>query len=236
MARVGIIGALAAEVDHLIAHLEGATRTVYAGRTFVTGRLSGQEAVVVQSGIGKVAAAITAQLLIDRFGVDALINTGMAGGLDRRLAIKDVVVSTGALQHDFDLTAFGHTRGYLYGPQDSVPTLFAADQSLVERAVAAARAVLPAGSKVLCGTVASGDIFVADDALKAAIRDTFGAAATEMEGAAIAQTAAENGVPFVLLRTISDLAEQHAYADFSEMEAYAGELAGAITSALLAHT
>ena len=234
MQRIGIIGAMDSEVDNLIARLESATTTEYAGRRFVSGRLSGQDVVVVKSGIGKVAAAITAQMLVDRFEVSVLLNTGMAGGLDRRLAVKDLVVATGALQHDFDLTAFGHVRGFLTGDDDQKPTIFSCDTDLVERAVKVAESVLPAGSKAITGTVASGDIFVDDTALKVTLRDGFGAAAAEMEGAAIAQTAVANGIPFVILRTISDLAEQKAFVSFDEMERYAGQLAGDITTALLA--
>ncbi len=234
MQPIGIIGAMDSEVNNLITRMENTATVTYAGRRFVTGQLAGKDAVVVQSGIGKVAAAITAQMLIDRFQVCALLNTGMAGGLDPRLAVKDLVVGTAALQHDFDLTAFGHVRGFLYGEDDQTPTLFAADLTLVEKALAAAAAELPAGSKAITGTIASGDVFVDDSVLKAALRDDFGAAAAEMEGAAIAQTAAANGIPFVILRTISDLAEHDASVSFDELERYAGQLAGDITAALLA--
>lgn len=234
MSRIGIIGAMDSEVTNLITRMEDTTEQTVAGRRFVCGRLAGKPVVVVQSGIGKVAAAITAQLLIDRFEVDTLLNTGMAGGLDPRLEVKDLVVATAALQHDFDLTAFGHTKGFLYGEDDTRPTLFAADTSLAEKAIAAAATVLPAGSKAITGIVASGDIFVNDSALKATLRDDFGAAAAEMEGAAIAQTAVANGIPFAILRTISDLAEKEANVSFDEMERYAGQLAGDITVALLA--
>ena len=233
--RMGIIGAMESEVANLIARMENVTYREKAGRRFAVGTLSGKEAVVVQSGIGKVAAAITAQILIDEFAVDALLNTGMAGGLDARLAVKDLVIATAALQHDFDITAFGHARGYLYGEDDTKPTLFAADEALRAKAKEAAEAVLPAGSKAIDGIVASGDIFVDDSALKAQLRDGFGAAAAEMEGAAIAQAAVANGVPFVILRTISDLAEHQANVSFDELEQYAGKLAGDITVALLAN-
>ena len=233
--RMGIIGAMESEVANLIARMENVTYREKAGRRFAVGTLSGKEAVVVQSGIGKVAAAITAQILIDEFAVDALLNTGMAGGLDARLAVKDLVIATAALQHDFDITAFGHARGYLYGEDDTKPTLFAADEALRAKAKAAAEAVLPAGSKAIDGIVASGDIVVDDSALKAQLRDGFGAAAAEMEGAAIAQAAVANGVPFVILRTISDLAEHQANVSFDELEKYAGKLAGDITVALLAN-
>lgn len=234
MTPIGIIGAMDSEVDNLIKRMADTAVTEYAGRRFVTGTLASKNVVVVQSGIGKVAAAITAQMLIDRFGVCALLNTGMAGGLNPRLAVKDLVIGMGALQHDFDLTAFGHVRGYIGGGgDDTKPTLFAADKTLAEKALAAAKQVLPEGNKSLLGIIASGDIFVDDSALKASLRDDFGADAAEMEGAAIAQTAVANGVPFLILRTISDLAEHDASVSFDELERYAGQLAGDITTALL---
>ena len=232
--RMGIIGAMESEVQNLITRMEGVSYREKAGRRFAVGQLAGKEVVVVQSGIGKVAAAITAQILVDEFGVDALLNTGMAGGLDSRLAVKDLVIATAALQHDFDITAFGHARGFMYGEDDQKPTLFVADADLCEKARAAAEAVLPAGSKAIDGIVASGDIFVDDSALKAQLRDGFGAAAAEMEGAAIAQAAVANDVPFVIIRTISDLAEHQANVSFDELEQYVGKLAGDITVALLA--
>lgn len=232
--KMGIIGAMESEVHNLIARMETVTYRDKAGRRFAVGTLGGKEVVVVQSGIGKVAAAITAQMLIDEFAVDGLLNTGMAGGLDPRLAVKDLVIATAALQHDFDITAFGHARGFMYGEDDTKPTLFLADETLCEKTRMAAAKVLPAGSKAIDGIVASGDIFVDDSVLKAELRDDFGAAAAEMEGAAIAQTAVANGVPFVILRTISDLAEHQANVSFDELEQYAGTLAGDITVALLA--
>ena len=233
MQIIGIIGAMPSEVEGLTARLTDAAVTEYAGRRFVCGRLGGRTAVVVQSGIGKVNAAVTAQLLIDRFAPDALLNTGMAGGLDPRLAVKDLVIGAEAVQHDFDLTAFGHTRGYIEGENDQTPTVFCGDPQLIAAAEAVAARVLPAGSQALTGRIASGDIFVDDSALKQQIRTRFGAAAAEMEGAAIAQTAAANGVPFLILRTISDLAEQQARISFDELERYAGQLAGDMTAALL---
>ncbi len=236
MAIYGIIGAMDSEVDNLKARLNDAAVHSVAGRDFTVGTLGGESVVVVKSGIGKVAAAVTAQILIDKFGVNALINTGMAGGLDARLAVKDLVVGTAAVQHDFDLTAFGHARGFMFGEDDTKPTPFVADAALVERALSAAATVLPPQSKAITGIIASGDIFVDDSALKRQIVTQTDAAAAEMEGAAIAQAAAANGVPFVILRVISDLAEHEANVSFDELEAYAGKLAGDITVAMLAES
>ena len=122
----------------------------------------------------------------------------------------------------------------MYGDDDQKPTLFTADANLCHKARIAAAQVLPEGSKAIDGIVASGDIFVDDSALKVQLRDGFGAAAAEMEGAAIAQAAVANSVPFVILRTISDLAEHQANVSFDELEQYVGKLAGDITVALLA--
>lgn len=233
MKTIGIIGAMASEVEGLVARLDSPTVTRLAGRRFYQGGLGGRTAIVVESGIGKVNAAVTAQLLIDRFSPDALLNTGMAGGLDPRLQVKDLVIGTEAVHHDFDLTSFGHVPGYITGPDDQKPTLFSADPALIAAAERAAARVLPAGQKALRGRIASGDIFVDNSALKARIRRLFDAAAAEMEGAAIAQTAAANGVPFLILRTISDLAEHQANISFDELERYVGQLAGDISAALL---
>ncbi len=235
MKMLGIIGAMASEVDNIVARMTAVTERRVAGRVFYTGRLANAPVTVVQSGIGKVAAAITAQMLMDLFRVDALLNTGMGGGLDSRLRVKDLVIGADAVQHDYDLTAFGHAPGYITGEDDQQPTAFAADPAMVAAAEMAARQVLPAGSKAIVGRIASGDIFVDDSDLKARIIRLFGAAATEMEGAAIAQTAAENGVPFVILRTISDMAEDGAKVSFTELEHHVGQLAGDITVAMLPH-
>lgn len=233
MKMFGIIGAMASEVDNLTARMTEVAVREIAGRRFHTGKLANRPVTVVQSGIGKVAAAVTAQILISEFGVDGLLNTGMAGGLDSRLKVKDLVIGTEAVQHDFDLTAFGHAAGFITGEDDSKPTAFAADTALVEAVKKAADAVLPASSKAITGRIASGDIFVNDSALKSRIITLFDAAAAEMEGAAIAQVATDNRVPFVILRTISDMAEEEAHVSFNELEVYVGELAGDITVAML---
>lgn len=234
MQMLGIIGAMDSEVDNLTERLTGRRAATAAGRVFYTGRLNGRTVTIVKSGIGKVAAATTAQLLIDRFGADALLNTGMAGGLADGLAPKDLVIGTEAVQHDFDITAFGHAPGFMGdGPDDQQPSIFRADPAMAAAAMAAAQAVLPAGSRTITGRIASGDVFVANPAQRQHIRTLFGAAAAEMEGAAIAQTAVANGVPFVILRVISDLAGQEATISFDELELYAGRLAGDITAAIL---
>lgn len=234
---IGIIGAMEVEVAHLTARMTDTVAHSRAGRTVYTGTLEGCPVAVVRSGIGKAAAAGTAQMLIDVFGVTALINTGMAGGLDPRLQIKDLVVGTDAVHHDFDLTPFGYAMGYMSSDLGNgiknEPTAFAADPALVALALKVGPALLPPGGQVITGRIASGDVFIDDSARKRQIRDGFHAAATEMEGAAIAQTAFVNQIPFLILRVISDLAEHQANTTSEQMEQFTGDLAGKICAAIV---
>mgnify|MGYP002550426631 CR=1 FL=1 len=229
---VGIIGAMASEVALLTARMENAAVTRVAGIDFYAGMLEGAPAVVAQCGIGKVCAALCAQVMIDRFEVKALVNTGVAGGLAPSLAIGDIVIAADAVQHDFDITSFGHVKGYLGGGDGSKPTRFRSDPALVASFRKAAESTMKTG-KTLEGTIASGDVFVADEEKKREIASLFGAAATEMEGAAIAQTACANGVPFVIVRAISDLAGGEANVSFDEFEKAAAETSAAIVAEML---
>lgn len=235
METIGIIGAMNTEVLNLISHMENVTAHTIARRRFYIGTLSGRNAIVVQSGIGKVAAAITAQLLIDHYHVDFLLNTGMGGALDKDLRPKDLVISSGAVQHDFNLRSFGHVRGYIYGDDDTRPTVFEADKRLIAAAEAAAAEVLPAGSKAVVGLVASGDVFVDESRMKSKIVEYYGASIAEMEGGAVAHVAEVNGIPFLILRTVSDMADESARVSIDDLERYVGDLAGDITIAMLRH-
>lgn len=200
---VGIIGAMDVEVEALVRHMDVSRTFERAGMAFRAGSLGGAGVVVVRSGVGKVNAAVCVQILVDELGVDSVVNTGVAGSLDNRLGIGDIVVSTDVVHHDVDATVFGYARG-------EVPQLgtrfFAADEGLRRSAVAAARQVAPDVS-VLEGRVASGDQFVSDASVKGRIASEFGALCCEMEGAAIAQACWLNGVPFVIVRAISDKAD-----------------------------
>lgn len=232
----GIIGAMESEVALLTSRMEQVEKSSHAGLTFFKGKLCGQCAVVVRCGVGKVNAAACTQMLIDHFAVDVLINVGVAGGLDARLNVCDIVVATGLVQHDFDLRLFGHAKGYLgeaYGGDHQKPTVFAADSALSER-IADAAAMLFAGEHMCYrGLVASGDEFVASAERRGMIIAEFGAMATEMEGAAIAQVASQNGVPFAVLRTISDLADGSAPVSFETVVSFAADTAAAIIMQML---
>lgn len=211
---IGIIGAMDEEVAALKEAMEAEETVERAGMTFVKGTLSGKEVTVVRSGIGKVNAGICAQILVSEFQADVLINTGIAGSLDARIDIGDMVISTDALYHDMDATAFGYPLG-------EVPRMellaFPADERLVKLAVEANEEANP-DIHTFTGRVVSGDQFVASDEVKGRILENFGGLCTEMEGAAIAHAAYLNKVSCVIIRAISDKADGSASEDYPAFE------------------
>lgn len=216
---IGIIGAMEQEVAQLQADMEQVETVQKAGMTFHKGILCGKEAVVVQSGIGKVNAGICAQILADEFHVDVLINTGVAGALDERLNIGDMVISTDAVQHDMNVEPLGYEKGQIPGMD---VLAFPADKELVEKAAQANREANPEIG-TFTGRVASGDQFIAGADKKQEIIESFHAMCAEMEGAAIAQASYLNKVPFVVLRAISDKADDSATMDYPTFEAQAAQ-------------
>lgn len=226
MMKLGIIGAMAQEIETLLGLLEERKDTVHAGTAFYEGKLEGLDAVVVQCGIGKVNAALCVQMLCDFYGVTHLVNTGIAGSLDAALDIGDLVISRDAMYHDVDVFHFGYVPGQMPG----LPVSFPADSALVEAAYAAAEAINPGHTRK--GRVASGDQFVCDSALKDKIIAITGASCTEMEGAAIAHAAYRNGVPFVIIRAISDKADNSADMDYPTFERIAAHRCAEVTRKL----
>lgn len=227
MTKLGIIGAMEQEVETLLGLMEHKQQTQKAGSRFVDGVLEGLNVTVVQCGVGKVNAALCAQVLCDCFGVTHLVNTGIAGSLCPALDIGDLVVSQDAMYHDVDAVAFGYPMGKVPGMD---VTAFPADETLMGYAFAAAEAVNPGHTKI--GRVASGDQFVASREVKDKIIDLTKALCTEMEGAAIAQTAYRNGLPFVILRAISDKADDSAGMDYPSFERIAAHRCAAVTTEL----
>lgn len=214
MKRIGIIGAMEEEVALLKEQMQIEKKVEKASMEFCAGKLNGQEAVVVRSGIGKVNAGICTQILVDLFEVDAVINTGIAGSLDARIDIGDLVISTDALHHDMDAVNFGYALGQI----PRMDTLaFPADEKLIETAAQVCAKVNP-DIRTWTGRVVSGDQFISDKATKDRIISNFGGFCTEMEGAAIAQAAYLNKIPFVILRAISDKADDSATMDYPAFE------------------
>lgn len=219
MKKIGIIGAMDIEVAGLKADMEIKREVRKAKMDFCEGVLKGYDVVVVKSGIGKVNAAVCTQILVDEFQVDAVINTGIAGSLNAKIDIGDIVISTDVVHHDMDAVNFGYEPGQI--PQMDVFS-FAADETLAKLAEEACLEVNPEIS-VFHGRIVSGDQFVADKAVKERIENLFHGYCTEMEGASIAQAAYLNEVPFVILRAISDKADDSASEDYPTFEKKAAQ-------------
>lgn len=214
MNTIGIIGAMEEEVAILKEKMSEVTVLEKAGMEFFKGILGGQQVVVVRSGIGKVNAGICTQILADVFQVNAVINTGIAGSLKAEINIGDIVLSTDTMQHDVDAREFGYEIGQV--PRMDTRT-FSADDRLRETALQVCRKVNPE-IQVFEGRVASGDQFVADKETKEKIIANTQAYCTEMEGAAIGQAAYLNGIPYLVIRAISDKADDSAHMDYPAFE------------------
>lgn len=211
---IGIIGAMDEEVAQIVDAMEVVKEEKKAQMTFKQGKLGGKDVVVVRSGIGKVNAGVCTQILADDFHVDYVINTGIAGSLKSEIDIADVVVSSDVLHHDMDASGFGYPLGQI----PRMDTLsFPADQKLITLAKESCEKVVPEIG-VHVGRIVSGDQFISDKEVKNRISENFDGFCTEMEGAAIAQAAYLNGIPFVILRAISDKADDSATMDYPTFE------------------
>ena len=226
--KLGIIGAMDVEVATLKAKMENVTVTIRAGMEYYTGTLEGLPAVVVQCGVGKINAAMCTQILIDCFGVTHIVNTGIAGSLCAELDIGDLVISRDAIHHDFDLHFWGRPIGQVPG-MDVIA--FPADACLMNAAFAAAETENTGHTKI--GRVASGDQFICSKEQKDKIIADTQAVCAEMEGASIAHTAYRNGVPFVIIRAISDKADDSAEMDYPTFEAIAAQRCANVTCRLV---
>lgn len=225
---VGIIGAMEVEVDLLRSQLRDRTSIEKAGMTFDQGFVGETSVVLTRCGIGKVSAAMGVQAMVDLFGVTHVVNTGIAGSLDESIEIGDLVVSTDVIHHDMDVTALGYAPGQVPGLAAS----FVADENLAGRIAQAAALAVP-DATVCRGRVASGDQFVADQTTKQRIVEMFGARCCEMEGAAIAQACQLNGVPFAIVRAISDKANGSSVEDYPAFEERTAHRCAAIVGRML---
>lgn len=210
MGIIGLIGAMDEEVDILKEEMLLEQIVKRARMDFYSGKLEGTDVVIVRSGIGKVNAAMAAQILISEFKVDYIINTGVAGGLKREVNVGDIVISSDAIEYDFDTTAFGYKPGIIPRMDTSI---FKSDVRLVQIAEKAAKDNVE--GKVVVGRIISGDKFISSKEEVKRLGEMFKGYAVEMEGASIAHVAYLNDIPFVIIRSISDNADDNATVDFN---------------------
>lgn len=227
---IGIIGAMDEEVTQLKNKMKQVTITKKAGMDFYSGNLSDKAVVIVRSGIGKVNAGICTQILADDFHVSTIINTGIAGSLNNDINIGDIVLSTDALQHDVDAVAFGYDIGVIPRMKTSI---FQADETLLKKAKEICEKV-NRDISVFTGRIVTGDQFIASKEQKDKLVSSFQGFCTEMEGAAIAQAAYLNEIPFLIVRAISDKADNSASMDYPTFEAKAIEHTVNLMTALIA--
>jgi len=208
---IGIIGAM----DEEIALMKEASQVVAAknilGMDFYIAKYSEKNIVIVKSGIGKVNAAVCAQVLIDHFAVDCIINVGVAGAVNKKLKIGDIVISTDTVEHDMDASELGDPVGTIPRMDKS---FFEADEELIKIAIKASESF--ENCNVYTGRIASGDQFISSSQQKQRLHDLFGAYCAEMEGAAIGHTCYLNKLPFLIIRSISDNADGEAGISFTE--------------------
>ncbi len=225
---IGLIGAMEEEVVLLRDRLEDKRTEQRAGFVFYSGRLAGQEVVLLRSGIGKVNAAISTALLLDHYEIDAVINTGSAGGFDPELNVGDIVIGQKVCHHDVDVTAFGYAAGQVPG----LPACFVADEKWVQLAQEAVQTLSSVHFKT--GLIASGDRFMHEPEDVARVRQRFPAMlAVEMEAAAIAQTCYLFKTPFVIIRALSDIAGKENAQTFEQFLQTAAENAAQLIMTVL---
>ena len=212
MSKIGIIGAMELEVATLKKNMDTDQITKKAGMEFHEGNLKGMPVVVVQCGVGKVNAARTTQIMIDKFDISYIINIGSAGSINDEIDYGDIVIGKYVLQHDFDITAFGHEKGYI----SNIGVKLESNSKLIKRCEYVIKNMKENLYKCVIGTIATGDIFCTSRKMKEKIRTKFDADCVEMEGAAIAQTAYLSDTPFIIIRSISDSPNENNQIDFNK--------------------
>ena len=232
--KYGIIGALDEEIEYFKEAVSNYKEERQAAITFYSGEWYGHSIVFCKCGVGKVNAALTTQLLIDRYDVQSIIFTGVAGALDDSLNVGDVVISSECQEHDMDATAYGFERGII--PMYDGPSIFPAAKKLIKAAQKAAGSVEEFQGKVVIGKIISGDKFVADKAEVEELRQLFQASCVEMEGAAVAHVANVNDIPYLVIRSISDKANGQAADSFDNYVKYAAKISADIVEKLLKNT
>ncbi|WP_042223382.1 5'-methylthioadenosine/S-adenosylhomocysteine nucleosidase [Oceanobacillus manasiensis] len=224
---IGIIGAMDEEVALLLQNVMNQQEETIAGCKFVKGQLNGKEVVILQSGIGKVNAAMATTIMHERYAPTHIINTGSAGGFAEKLEVGDVVISTQVVHHDVDVTAFN----YAYGQVPSMPAMYDADTDLVLKTSASVKEI---GLNYQEGIIATGDSFMQDPERVAFVREKFPEMiAAEMEAAAIAQVCYQYGKPFVVIRALSDIAGKESSVSFDQFLEKAAKNAATLIMTML---
>lgn len=219
---LGIIGAMDIEINSIKSKIEAPAKSTLAGVEFTCGYINGVMVVAAVCAPGKVNAALCTQAMIDNFDVDEIINVGVGCSLADNVVIKNIVIADSVVQYDIDITALGEPRGFINGlNMIRVET----DKNISD---SLARIAINSGEKIHRGIIASGDTFIADDKLKAIIKENFGAICGEMEGGAIGHVCKANNVPFSVLRSISDGGDGNAQIDYPQFKKIAAEKSTAI--------
>lgn len=209
--KISIIGAMEEEVQLLRSKMTNTTQETIANVEYTFGQMNGADVILSRSGIGKVNAAISTSVLLDRFKPDVVINTGSAGGFNPELNVGDVVISTEVTHHDVDATIFGYKHGQV--PQ--MPATYVADEKLINVAVEKAKEI--EGIQIVKGLIATGDQFMDDPIRVENVRKHFeNVQASEMEAAAVAQVCYQFDVPFVIIRSLSDIAGKESNISFDQ--------------------
>ena len=212
MSKIGIIVAMEEELESILDIMDNIEEKEIYGLTFKTGQIEKNKIIVVKCGVGKVNAARVTQILIDTFNVKCVINVGAAGALNPFLNIGDIVIGEKLIQHDFDITAFDHDKGYITGVGDYIYS----DSELIEKFENAANNLKEKDYKIKKGIIATGDIFCTEIDMKNKIFSKFDADCVEMEGAAIAQVCYLDKIPFIVIRSISDSPNGNNEIDFDK--------------------
>ncbi len=217
---IGIICALSIEVEELTKLLQNKQENTYAKMKYISGTINGKEVVMTECGIGKVNAAMSTQVMIDRYNPSVIINSGIAGSVSRELKIGDIVISKDCVQHDFDGTQMGDPKGLIqYNDETRIDIPVSID--VAQKLFDACKDI--ENTNVMLGRIATGDIFVAEKSMRQSVADEFDAVACEMEGGAVAQVCYRNEVPCAVLRCISDDFDENQFMDFMEFRFLAAD-------------
>ncbi|WP_297488412.1 5'-methylthioadenosine/adenosylhomocysteine nucleosidase [uncultured Cetobacterium sp.] len=217
--QIAIIGAMDSEIKNLLTQMKDVTVETNASVTFHKGLLNNKKVIVFKSGIGKVNAAMSTTMALEKYDIDKIIFTGVAGAVNNKLNIADIVISKDLVQYDYDTTVFGTKLGMVPG---STNGRFIPNKELINIAKKSADKIL-INHKAYIGTIATGDQFIADKVKVKSLQDNFNAMAVEMEGASVAQVANLYNVPFVVIRSMSDKADGSAHMNYNEFEQIAAD-------------